>query len=332
MCLVPVALLAIAADPTPLAKPRALKPGDTVAFAAPAGVAEEAPVLAVADFLKKKGFKVLIPPGMIGRRDRHLGGTDAQRADELNALIRDPAVRAILPVRGGYGLTRILDRIDFKALAADPKIITGYSDLTALHLATARHARIVTFHSPLPMSSLHKGETPPHAFAFRSFRAMVLAGPETPRAGVVLLPEGSRKPAPLAGGKARGRLLGGNLSLVAATIGTPWAFEPEGAVLFLEDVNEAPYRVDRMLSQLRLAGVLDRVSGVVLGSFTTKDPDEPARFDAILREYFGELKVPVITGFPVGHTPANATLPHGALVEIDADKGELKILEEPLGR
>lgn len=313
-------------------KPRALRPGDTIAFAAPAGAAEEAPVKAFAAALEREGFKVRIPEGMLGRRDRHLGGTDAQRADEINALLRDPAVRAIFPVRGGYGLTRILDRIDYKALATDPKIITGYSDLTALHLAAARKSRMITFHSPLPMHSLHKGETEPHAFAYRSFRRMILAGPEAPRAGLVETPAGPLQQKPLVGGKARGRLMGGNLSLVAATIGTPFAIEPESAILLLEDVNEAPYRVDRMLSQLRLSGVLDRISGVVLGSFTTKEADEPAKIEAILREYFGRLKVPVVMGFPSGHAPANATLPHGGLVELDADAGTLRIIENPLSR
>lgn len=328
MILLPIVLFSFAADAENWIRAKPLKPGDTIAIAAPAGVAEEVPVRAFAALMEKQGFKVRIPEGMLGRRDRHLGGTDAQRADELNALIRDPAVRAIFPARGGYGLTRIIDRIDYKALAADPKIITGYSDLTALHLAVARKARVVTFHSPLPMHSLHKGETEPHAFAYRSFRRMILAPSGGLGAGIVEVPPSGDKPEALVAGKARGRLLGGNLSLVAATIGTPYAIEPEGAILLLEDVNEAPYRVDRMLSQLRLAGVLDKVSGVVLGSFTTKEPDEPAKIDTILREYFGGLKVPVIIGFPAGHAPANATLPHGGLVEIDG--GSLRILEPPL--
>ena len=328
MILLPIVLFSFAADADNWIRAKPLKPGDTIAIAAPAGVAEEVPVRAFAALMEKQGFKVRIPEGMLGRRDRHLGGTDAQRAEELNALIRDPAVRAIFPARGGFGLTRIIDRIDYKALAADPKIITGYSDLTALHLAVARKARVVTFHSPLPMHSLHKGETEPHAFAYRSFRRMILAPSGGLGAGIVEVPLGGDKPEALVAGKARGRLLGGNLSLVAATIGTPYAIEPEGAILLLEDVNEAPYRVDRMLSQLRLAGVLDKVSGVVLGSFTTKEPDEPAKIDAILREYFGGLKVPVIIGFPAGHAPANATLPHGGLVEIDG--GSLRILESPL--
>ena len=332
MNLLPFLLFSFASDTNDWIRAKPLKPGDIIAIATPAGVAEEAPVRAFTALMEKQGYKVRIPEGMLGRRDRHLGGTDSQRADEMNALIRDPAVRAIFPARGGYGLTRIIDRIDYKALKADPKIITGYSDLTALHLAVARKARVVTFHSPLPMHSLYKGETEPHAFAYRSFKSMILAPLESHGAQVVSVPEEGPRPSKLVGGKARGRLLGGNLSLVAATIGTPYAIEPEGAILLLEDVNEAPYRVDRMLSQLRLAGVLDKVSGVVLGSFTTKEPDEPAKIDAILREYFGSLKVPVITGFPSGHAPANATLPHGGLVEIDANAGTLTLLESPLAR
>ena len=188
-------------------------------------------------------------------------------------MIRDPKVRAIFPVRGGFGLTRIVDRIDYAALRNDPKIITGYSDLTALHLAVARQARVVTFHSPLVMHNLWQVDKPDHAFAADAFRRAVFADryPKGQTGYVIPVPADA-KPAKLIGGTARGRCSGGNLSLICATLGTPYAIQPKGAILFVEDVNEAPYRVDRMLSQLRLAGVLDEVAGVVVGSFTTKEP------------------------------------------------------------
>jgi muramoyltetrapeptide carboxypeptidase len=290
-----------------------------------------APLLEYKKRLEKAGYKVLLPDGLGGRKSGYLGGTDEERAAELNALIRDPKVRGIFPVRGGYGLTRILDRIDYAALRKNPKVITGYSDLTALHLAVARWARVVTFHSPMPMRDLSQEDRPEFAFAAASFRRAVFAGEYSKgqKGYTVLTPAGSG-PRKLVGGKARGRLLGGNLTLICSTLGTPYALQPEGVILFVEDVNEAPYRVDRMLSQLRLAGVLKAVSGVVVGSFSGKGPGEAKELDRVLREYFGALKVPVLMNFPVGHTPLNATLPEGGLVELDADNAVLRLLENPV--
>ncbi len=314
----------------PWLKPHALKPGDTVAIIAPAGPAEMVTVVKYAKILEKDGFKVVLPQGG-DRKVGYLGGTDEQRADELNAALRDPKIRAIMPCRGGYGLTRILDRIDYDALRKDPKIITGFSDLTALHLAVARKARVITFHSPLPMYELTK-EDPAHAFANNSFRRAIFASsyPKDEKGYSVALADDRPAPVKLVGGQGRGRLVGGNLSLVAATMGTPYAIEAKGNLLFLEDVNEAPYRIDRMLSQLRLAGVFEGVSGVILGGFTTKSAEDATAIDEVLREYFGKSKVPVLMNFPVGHQVHNATLPHGALAELDADKGTLRLLENPV--
>jgi muramoyltetrapeptide carboxypeptidase len=316
---------------TEILKPPALKPGDTIAFVAPAGAAELPPLLEYKKHLEKEGYKVLVPEGIEHRKVGYLGGTDDQRAAELNAMIRDPKVRAIFPVRGGFGLTRIIDRIDYAALRKDPKIITGYSDLTALHLAIAKKAHVISFHSPLPMYELWKADKPEFAFEGVSFGRAVFADKYKPgENGYVVAVPAEAKPVKLVAGKARGRLLGGNLSLICATLGTSYAIEPKGVILFVEDVHEAPYRVDRMLSQLRLAGVLDAVSGVVVGSFSNKDPGDPQELDRVLREYFGILKVPVIMNFPVGHTPQNATLPEGGYVELDADRAILRILDNPV--
>jgi muramoyltetrapeptide carboxypeptidase len=316
--------------PTEWLKPPALRPGDTIAFVAPAGPVELAPLREYAKRLEQAGYKVLIPEG-IERKAGYLAGTDAQRAAELNAMIRDPKVRALFPCRGGYGLTRLLDRIDYAALRKAPKVITGYSDLTALHLALARQARLISFHSPMPMSNLWRGDKPEFAFAAQSFRRAVFADQyKTGEAGYTVAVPEDAGPVKLVGGTARGRLLGGNLTLICSTLGTPYAIQPQGAILFIEDVNEAPYRVDRSLSQLRLAGVLDAVAGVVAGSFTGKEPGDAKEFDRVLREYLGALKVPVVTNFPVGHTPRNATLPHGGLVELDADRAVLRVLENPV--
>jgi muramoyltetrapeptide carboxypeptidase len=312
-------------------RPRALKPGDTIAFVAPAGPARMPPMRAYAEQLEKGGYKVVIPAGIADRKNGYLAGTDEERAAELNRMIRDPQLRAIFPVCGGYGLTRILDKIDYDALRKDPKIITGYSDLTGLHLAVASQAQLVTFHAPMPMYHLWEGDKPEHAFAAKSFRRAVFAdqykGGESEY--TVAVPPNARPPK-LVGGKAHGRLLGGNLTLICATLGTAYALQPRGTILLIEDVNEAPYRVDRMLSQLRLAGILDAISGVVVGSFCPSDHPDANELDRVLREGLGGLKIPVLMKFPVGHNPQNATLPHGGLVELDADAGTLRLLENPV--
>jgi muramoyltetrapeptide carboxypeptidase len=311
-------------------KPLALRPGDTIAFVAPAGPVALPPLKEYASQLEEAGYKVLIPEG-IDRKEGYLAGSDERRAAELNAAFRDPKVRGVFPCRGGYGLTRILDKVDYAALRKDPKIVTGFSDLTALHLAVAREARVVTFHSPMPTVSLRRTEKP-FAFAAASFRRAVFA--DQYKKGVagydIELPADQPKPVKLVGGKARGRLLGGNLTLVCSTLGTRYALEPEGAILFLEEVNEAPYRVDRSLSQLRLAGVLGKVAGVVVGDFQARDEKEAKEIDRVLREYLGRLKVPVVMQFPVGHIRNNATLPHGALAELDGDAASLRLLENPV--
>jgi muramoyltetrapeptide carboxypeptidase len=312
-------------------KPPALHRGDVIAFVAPAAPADMAPLLEYKKRLEEAGYKVLVPSGICKRNSGYLGGTDDERVAEMNAMIRDPKVRAIFPVRGGYGLTRIIDRIDYAALRKHPKVITGYSDLTALHLAVARMARVVTFHSPMPMHNLWHEDRPDLAFAAASFRRAVFAS-EYPKGqkGYTVLTPAECRPQKLVGGKARGRLLGGNLTLICSTLGTPYAIQPKGVILFVEDVNEAPYRVDRLLSQLRLAGVLKAVSGVLIGSFLGKEPGDARELDRVLREYFGALKVPVLMSFPVGHTPWNATLPEGSLVELDADNAVLRLLENPV--
>lgn len=321
----------VAMGPDTWFTPKALKPGDTIAVIAPAAPATQPEFAAYVKLMEGKGYRVISRPGLVGRKEHYLGGTDEERAGEINEYLRDPKVRMIMPVRGGFGVSRILDRIDYDALRRDPKVIAGYSDLTALHLAAARHARVVTFHSPMAMRDLWRENEKAYAFPAKSFRRSVFADQySVGQKGFVVEPPEGHRHSTLVGGRATGRLLGGNLSLVVTLMGTPHALEPKGAILFLEDVSEPAYRIDRYLSQLRLGGVLDQVAGVVLGSFTTKEETEEKDTQRVLKEYFGKLKVPVVTDYPVGHTPKNATLPHGALVELDADRGTLKVLENPV--
>ena len=317
------------AAPAAWVMPPALRVGETIAFVAPAGPANAERVAAGAKRCQAMGFKVRVPPTLTARRDRYLAGADAERADELNAALRDRSVRAVFAVKGGYGLTRILDRVDYAALSADPKLVCGFSDLTALHLGIARRCRLATLHAPMVQYGLYRGGEGydySNDLFWRTVRADRTAG----EGGfAVPLPPGGPKPQALVPGVARGRLVGGNLSLVAATVGTPYEIEPDGNIFFCEDTGEAGYRVDRMLSQLRLAGLLSRFAGVVLGTF---DGTDAAELAAVARDYFAASKVPVLTNFPVGHTPFNATLVHGAAAELDAAAGTLRYLGTPVGR
>lgn len=313
----------------PWIKPPALCAGDLVAIVAPSSPADEKQINEYSQRLQKAGYRVLVPEN-IGRQSGYLAGTDDQRVDELNTMIRDPKVRAIFPARGGYGLTRILDRLDYEALRRDPKIITGFSDITALHLAVSRKCRLITFHSPVPMSELWQGPLPAYVYSDELFTRAIFAGSYSQGTGYVISAPHDRPAKMMVAGVSQGRLVGGNLTLISSTMGTPMAIDATDAILFLEDVDEAPYRIDRMLSQLRLAGVLNQISGVILGDFSHQQGATQDEIDRVLRDYFEQAPYPVLQHFPVGHIATNATLPIGALVELNTKEGTVRLLENPV--
>ena len=315
-------------------KPPALRPGDTIAFVAPAGPTETAHLKEYAGRLENAGYHVEIPKGIPNGKPGYLApAPDQARADEVER--RDPRSPKYGPsshvVADTVSASHPGSGSDYPALRRDPKIVTGFSDLTALHLAISREARVVTFHSPMPDASLWQNDKE-HAFATSSFERTVFACQYKPgtMGYAIDLPSDQPRPKTLVGGKARARLAGGNLTLISSTLGTPYAIEPTGKILFIEDVHEAPYRIDRYLSQLRLAGVLDKIVGVVAGAFSSNDAKDAKELDRVLGDYFSSMKIPVLTGFPAGHIARNATLPIGALVELDADAGSLRVLENPV--
>jgi muramoyltetrapeptide carboxypeptidase len=245
----------------------------------------------------------------------YLAGFDAERLTDLNDALDDDRIDAIWCVRGGYGVMRLLDGIDYAAMRRRPKAIIGYSDITALHAAVGTRCETVTFHGPTARAAL----TP---FSRASLeRALAGADPcgEAPNAET------------LHGGRARGHLVGGNLALLAALAGTPYAPSYDGAILVVEDVNEAVYRIDRMLTQLRLAGALARCAGIVFGQFTEIPIDAPeeslgARTLAdVLSETAATVGVPCITGAPIGHVADQWTIPLGADAVLDADARTLHV-------
>jgi muramoyltetrapeptide carboxypeptidase len=308
-------------------KPKALRPGDLLGLIAPSsGLQDPAQVDAAVAMLEGHGFRV-----QVGASCRascgYLAGPDALRAGDLNRCLADPSIRGIVCLRGGYGTPRILDAVDYALAAADPKILVGYSDITGLHLALNRRAGLATFHGPMGVSDTLLEAEP---FSTGSWlRALTLAEP----LGVLAAPPGVPAARPLVGGRARGILAGGNLSLVAATFGTPYGLEPEGRILFFEDIDERPYRVDRMLTQLRLAGAFEACAGVVLGDWNHCVPDEGERsqeLEEVFRDVLSSAGKPVLTGFHAGHCSPNPTFPFGVEAVLDADAGTLELVEAAL--
>jgi muramoyltetrapeptide carboxypeptidase len=320
----------------PMIYPALLEKGDTIMFVAPAGKLDRERMELARKRLEEYGYRTKQRPDLFAV-DGYLAGSDARRAEELMQAFTDPEVKAVFPGTGGYGTMRILELLDYDVIRENPKLTIGFSDITGLHAAFNRHAGLVTYHSPLPMYGLGSPEYL-SKFSARYFFRAVEACPDQQGDYTIEIFDGTLQPRSWGAGKARGRLTGGNLSIVAALEGTPYAIDTQDAILMIEDVGEAPYRVDRMLRQLQLAGKLSGLRGAVLGQFTERDSDRKkevrtGRFsiNGILKQYFEPLGIPVLWNFPIGHHKKNCTLPMGGEVEIDADAGTLRVIvHEPV--
>jgi muramoyltetrapeptide carboxypeptidase len=301
-------------------RPPALRPGAKISLVAPAGPLAAGAVDRAVERIERWGWVPRVSAHARGRNG-YLSGSDDERAADLDEALRSEDNDAIWCLRGGYGTMRIVDRMDWGALRRRPRPLIGYSDNTVLHLAAQREG-VVSFHGPHPAA-----EDLPD-FAIEGLHAS-LTGADTGRP-LAFPAGGPARGETVARGSAEGRLTGGNLSLVAATLGTPFAIRAEGAILFLEEVGEPVYRIDRLLSQLRLAGVLDAVAGIVIGAFS-ECPDE---FDSltptpaeVIVDRLRDLGIPVASGFPFGHIAESWTLPLGVRARLDADAGSLTLLE-----
>lgn len=306
--------------------PSILREGDKVALISPAGpVPEPSVVDQCREELEKLGFTVWTGPSAGKFMDYH-AGTDAERTKDLMDALTDPDIKAVFCTRGGYGSGRLLPGLDYRTIAANPRMFAGFSDLTAVHAALMKKAGIATLHSPTIASAL----------VYESQRI------EGPSRGIFLQhltsaePIGSIRekmqwndPWTIRGGKAAGKIFGGNLAVFSALVGTPYIPEPEGMILFLEDVGEEPYRLDRCFTQLEQSGYLSRVEGIILGQFTDAEPSNPKRekIDVVLPRILGHLPVPILGNFPAGHVPVHASLPFGCRVEMDADSGDVILVE-----
>jgi muramoyltetrapeptide carboxypeptidase len=309
-----------------IVRPERLRAGDLVGLVAPSGAIDDSQPAEIArESLEAMGLRVREGAHLRGRRG-YLAGTDAERASDLNAMIRDPEVRGIFAIRGGWGAARIVDRLDYDALARDPKLVAGYSDITALHAAVHARTGLVTFHSPIAASSW--ASYPYEHFRRLVFDAEALTLTQAPDTGDTLVPQQNRVRR-IHPGQARGRLLGGNLTVLSHLVGTGYLPPFDGAILFLEDIGEAPYRLDRMLTQLKLAGVLGAIAGFIFGRCTDCDPGEgygSLNLETVLMDHIAPLRIPAWFNAMIGHIRDQWTMPIGIEAEIDADEGSVRLL------
>ncbi|NOS72239.1 MAG: LD-carboxypeptidase [Verrucomicrobia bacterium] len=327
--------------------PRALQPGGTIGLVCPASAPPDAKAIDRGiDVLQKLGFKVKLAPNVRKRRG-FLAGSDRDRASDLMRMFTDRKVDAILCVRGGYGTARLLPLLDYDLIRANPKIFVGYSDITSLHCAFLTKANLVSFHGPMINSDFVNEDMP--RFTLESFLRTLGANPGAPascrRVPLSTIEKLTGKMPALPGisqgyrrktikilrrGIVHGQLIGGNLTLLCTTLGTPWQPPFRNCILFLEDLGEQPFRFDRMFTQLLNCGLLQQVAGIAIGINADCDDLKAKRskeyrqsLDDVFRERLLPLKIPIVTGLPFGHVPHNATLAIGADVTLNADRGEL---------
>jgi muramoyltetrapeptide carboxypeptidase len=314
--------------PKPLVRPPRLSRGSRVALVAPAGpLLERDDLTRAQELCRALGYEPVLGTNAYSRHG-YLAGTDDQRLSDLNGVLQDQRLDAIWCIRGGYGALRLLDRVDYEAMARWPKALVGFSDITALLNAITRITGVVTYHGPV-------ARAPMPQFSRRHFERVLVSGEVPGRLDLlpppadVLVPQEHRI-VTLVGGTAEGPLAGGNLSLLQCLIGTPYFPDLSRAILFLEDVDEDLYKVDRMLAHLRLVGALEKLAGVAVGRFTELDRasrDGALGFDEVLATYLQPLGIPVAYGFPIGHIDSQWTLPLGIRARLNADAGELELLE-----
>jgi muramoyltetrapeptide carboxypeptidase len=328
-------LLAVAAAiparaDAPLLKPAVLQRGDAVGLVTPSAYVSDPDRIAAAE--RTVRYFGLEPRwgANVRKRSGYAGGTPEERAADLNRMFADPAIKGVFCIRGGYGAAHVLDLLDYEAIRRNPKVFLGYSDITALHLAMHKRTGLVTFHGPVVLSSF--SEYTQEHFRKALFSAKPIGRVTNPVESNQLRPNHTLRT--VRGGTARGPLIGGNLSLISSTMGTPYEIETKGRILFIEDVDEQPYSVDRMLTHLRLAGKLDQAAGIVFGECSNCKPREfRASFEStfstgeVVDNILGKLRIPVLSGLTIGHTDDQLTLPLGVMAALDADKGELTIEE-----
>lgn len=309
-------LPAIATSP-PIVKPPRLRVGDTVGVVAPAGWITKEELKWIAFQLSRRGLNIKMAPHLLDRYG-YLAGADRDRAADINSMFSDSEVRAIVAAAGGWGSARILPLLDYNTIRNHPKIVIGYSDITALLLALHSQCGFVTFHGLL-------GTSPWNDFSLRYLQKVLFEGEK-----VLFENPFNIRVETITGGRARGQLVGGNLSVLAGLAGSSYLPDWSGKILFIEDINEDIYRVDRFLTQLKLAGILDRISGFIFGqcSRCAVDDEKPTfNLWEVLVDQIRPLGIPAWYGSAIGHIRNQFTIAIGVEVEIDGDRGTIQMLE-----
>ena len=313
---------------TPLIKPPRLRKGDVIGLVAPGGYTSDASIDKAVRHIESLGFRVK-QGAWLREVWGNYGGTVAARIADLHAMFRDPEVKAIWAIRGGSGCISLLKHLDYRLIRSHPKILLGYSDITALHLAVKRHAGLVTFHGPVATST-------PSSYSDEHMLA-VLMDPR-PRYTIPMAQENARRAQTephyalrtVHGGVATGPLVGGNLSLLSALAGTPYAADYRDAILFIEEVNEEPYRIDRWMTQLDLSLGLERAAALMVGICENCGPqgEGPSlTLDETLDLHLQPLQVPAVSGYSFGHIRNQFTMPMGVRATLDTDAQTLTLLE-----
>jgi muramoyltetrapeptide carboxypeptidase len=306
-------------------KPRRLRKGDTIGIVSPAsGIFQRSDLWQAVEVLESWGFRVKLGKHVYEHR-YCLAGPDEHRAEDLNAFFADDTVDAIFCSRGGYGSARILNDIRYDIIKSNPKIFLGYSDITALHLAIHKMTGLITFHGPVAL-----GLSPGQITKYRTeylFKALTCSRP----IGDIEMADPAKPLVKVAPGIAAGKTIGGNLTLICSTLGTPYEIDTRGKILFWEDVHEEPRRIDAMLTQLLNAGKLQEAAGVVIGECKDCEPKDPKMnqpsTEDVIFDRIAPLGIPAILGLPIGHTRDQATIPVGVHAILDATNGRFRIEE-----
>ena len=307
-------------------KPKPLRKGDTIGLVGISGALQqpEERFPKMMEAIDALGYKVIVADSC-REQYGYLSGTDASRARGLNQMFADDRVDAVVCMRGGYGVARMLDQVDFDVIRANPKILLGYSDITALHTAIHQKVGMVTFHGPMPSTCWPR-------FDDFTRESMLRALTSTQPLGKLVNPEG-QEPRCVVPGRCEGLLVGGNLTLIASACGTPFALDATDKVLLLEDIGEKIYRLDSMLTQLRQAGMFEKCAGVVLGGFTNctvEYPDYALVLEDIIRDIIVPAGKPVLANMAIGHMDTKLTVPLGVRCRMDSEAGTLEIVESAL--
>ncbi len=315
----------------PILKPQALKRGDTVALVCPSSRPFDPGKIAQGkQFLESEGFKVIVGENVL-KRYGNFAGTDDERLADFHAAWANPEIKAVLCERGGNGAARLLPRLDYDLIRANPKILIGYSDITALHLAIHKQTGLITLHGPVVMDSRAT------QYSYEQFMRALTS--DQPLGALADPPAASPYPPPyppyrlvIRAGQARGRLIGGNLTLIMETMGTPYEIDTEGCILFVEDLGEEPHAYDMYFTQLRQAGKLNAAAGIIVGQCASSDPHSTFvsnfSIEDLIEQHMGDLGVPVVYGLRIGHTPDQCVLPVGAMASLDARNNDVTLTIE----